>query len=169
MPRPIAGTYPPYFDNYIKLVDEQDVLEAFNQQQRILNEFFDNISEEKYGYAYAPGKWTLKELLQHVIDTERIFSYRALAISRKETASLPSFDENLYAENSFANNRSWQSLLEELKVVRLSTILLYNSFTTEMLQQSGVASDKPFIVNALGFTTVGHLYHHKNVIESRYL
>ncbi len=169
MPRPIAGTYPPYFDNYIKLVDEQDVLEAFNQQQRILNEFFDNISEEKYGYAYAPGKWTLKELLQHVIDTERIFSYRALAISRKETASLPSFDENLYAENSFANNRSWQSLLEELKVVRLSTILLYNSFTTEMLQQSGVASDKPFIVNALGFMTVGHLYHHKNVIESRYL
>ena len=92
----------PYYETYISLVKEPDLSDAFANQQEIVNYFFDAIDEEKAGYTYAPGKWTLKELLQHIIDAERIFSYRALAFARKETISLPGFDENEYAANSNA-------------------------------------------------------------------
>ncbi|HMJ47859.1 MAG TPA: DinB family protein [Ferruginibacter sp.] len=168
MPRPTPGTYFSYFDNYISKVPETDIKEAFKNQQELIDTYFDTIREEKSDYAYAQGKWTLKELLQHVIDTERIFSYRAIAIARKEKAPLPGFDENEYAENSDANKRSWKSLTDELKAVRKSTKLLFESFTDETLGNSGIASNNPITVNALGFTLVGHLYHHKKVIEERY-
>lgn len=169
MPKPTQGTYPIFFDNYIGHVKEEDLKEAFLNQQEVVDNFFHRISEEKSGYAYAPGKWTLKELLQHLIDTERIFNYRSLAFARKETASLPGFEEDLYAENSFANERTWHSLIDELKALRLSTVLLYNSFNTDMLNHSGICNNKPNTVIALGFATVGHLSHHVSIIESRYL
>ena len=107
--------------------------------------------------------------MQHVIDTERIFNYRSLAFARKEAASLPSFDENSYAANSNANARPWKDLVAELKAVRKTTEQLFDSFSDEVLNNSGIANNKPFTVNALGFTTIGHLYHHKKVIEERYL
>ncbi len=169
MSRPLTGTYPVYYETYISKVKEADVRDAFKNQRSVVDHFFDGISEEKAGYAYAQGKWTIKELLQHIIDAERIFSYRALAFSRKETASLPSFDENIYADNSFANERSWKSLVEEFKILRKSTELLFESFNTDMLNHSGIASNNPVTVNAIGFIIVGHLNHHKGVIETRYL
>ncbi len=169
MAKPTPGTYPVFFDNYISLVKEDELKNAFASQQEAVDNFFEKISEERSGFAYAPGKWTLKELLQHIIDTERIFNYRSLAFARKETASLPGFEEDSYAENSFANERTWKSLLEEIKAVRLSTVLLYNSFNTDMLNHSGVCNNKPNTVIALGFATVGHLAHHLSIIESRYL
>ena len=94
MPKPIEGTFPPYFATYINKVTEENVTEAFRNQQGIVDSFFDPITEEKANTSYAPGKWTLKELLQHIIDTERIFAYRSLSIARKEMNSLPGFDEN---------------------------------------------------------------------------
>lgn len=169
MPKPVKGTYPAYFDNYVSKVAENDFKEAFTNQQQVVNNFFDTISEEKSNHAYAAGKWTLKELLQHIIDAERIFSYRALAFSRKETTSLPSFDENLYADNSDANRRTWKSLTEEFKAVRITTEMLFDSFNSEMINQSGIANNNPVTVNAIGFIIVGHLNHHKDIIESRYL
>lgn len=169
MPKPTQGTYPVFFDTYIGQVKENELKAAFLKQQEVVDNFFQQISEEKSGYAYAPGKWTLKELLQHIIDTERIFNYRSLAFARKETASLPGFEEDIYAENSFANERTWNSLVEELKAVRLSTVLLYNSFNTAMLNHSGICNNNPNTVIALGFATVGHLAHHISIIESRYL
>ncbi len=168
MPKPATGTYPPYFDNYISLVKEDDLFEAFNNQQLLVSGYFDNIPETKTNTGYAEGKWSLKELLQHIIDTERIFNYRALCIARKETASLPGFDENLYAENSYANNRTWKSLCDEFKAVRKSTEFLYQGFTQEALMNSGIANNKPNTAIALGFTTIGHLNHHINIIEERY-
>lgn len=169
MPKPAQGTYPAYFENYVNQVPEVDLQAAFTNQDGIISGYFDRISEEKSMHAYASKKWTLKEMLQHLIDTERIFNYRALCFARKEIASLPGFDEILYADNSAANARNWMSLCEELKAVRKATILLYNSFNNEMLESSGLANNKPASVNSIGFITVGHLYHHKNVIESRYL
>lgn len=169
MPKPKPGTYLSYFDNYISQVPETELSEAFKNQREIVNSFFDSIDEERSNYAYAAGKWTLKELLQHVIDTERIFNYRSLSISRKEQASLPSFEENDYAANSNANKRSWKSLCDELKAVRKATEMLFNSFDEEMMNSSGLANNNPITVIAMGFITVGHLYHHKNIIESRYL
>ncbi len=169
MPKPLPGTFPVYFQNYIDQVAENNLDDAFKNQQQIIDTYFDSIPEEKTITAYEPGKWTLKELLQHVIDTERIFNYRSLAIARKETASLPGFDENDYAANSNANERSWQSLCEELKAVRKTTELLFNGFSDEAMLSSGLANKNPVTVIAMGFITVGHLYHHKKIIEERYL
>lgn len=168
MSKPEQGTYPKEFHNYISKVPEDDLIVAFQKQQQIVDEFFPSIVT-KADYAYAEAKWTLKELLQHIIDGERVFNYRALAISRKETISLPGFEENMYAANSNANARNWEDLCEELKAVRASTVYLYKSFNDSMLEQMGTANNNPVKVSAIGFTTVGHLYHHKKVIEERYL
>lgn len=169
MPKPFQGSYPAYFQNYISQVKEDDLEEAFKNQQEIIRDFFDAIPEEKTNTGYAAGKWSLKELLQHIIDTERIFNFRALSFARKEQASLPGFEENDYAANSNANARSWKSLCEELKVVRKSTEMLYDSFSEEALNTSGMANNNPTSVLAMGFINVGHLNHHKRIIEERYL
>ncbi|MEP7165042.1 MAG: DinB family protein [Ferruginibacter sp.] len=169
MSKPIESTFPAYFKKYIDQVKEDELNEAFKNQQQFVDTYFDSIPEEKTNTGYAPGKWSLKELLQHVIDTERVFNYRALAFARKETASLPGFDENDYAANSNANERSWKSLCEEFKIVRRSTELMFRSFSDEALQSSGLANNNPMSVLAMGFTTIGHVIHHKKVIEERYL
>lgn len=168
MPKPSPETYFAYFKRYVDLVPDEDLATAFSNQLTVIKDFLATISEEKSMYAYAPGKWTLKEVLLHITDTERIFNYRALAIARKETAPLPGFDENLYADNSNANNRSWQNLIDEFLAVRQSTQFLYDSFTDEMFASAGIASNNPLTVNSLGFTTLGHFYHHKKVVEERY-
>ena len=119
-------------------------------------------------HAYAEGKWTIKEVLQHLIDTERIFNYRAVCFARKEAASLPGFEENDYAANSNANSRTWQSLVGEFLAVRLGTEMMYNSFTEEMLSTAGKANNNEVTVGSIGFISIGHFYHHKKVIEERY-
>jgi hypothetical protein len=169
MSKPSITDYPQYFGRYINQVPEDDLEQAFSNQSNILPAFLSSIAEEKSLHTYAEGKWTLREMLQHIIDTERIFNYRALCISRKEIVSLPSFDENLYAANSNANIRSWQSLIDEFFHVRITTEDLYKSFTEEMLEQKGTANNKAINVVSIGFIAIGHVYHHKQVIEERYL
>lgn len=169
MPTPIEGTYPTYFSKYIATVPEIEIIAAFEAQQKLIDGYFYSIPENKYGFAYAAGKWTLKEVLQHLIDTERIMAYRALCIARKEKQNLLSFEENDYVANSKANNRSWQDLCEEFIAVRKSTFLLFKSFTEEQMQSSGTANSKSITVLALGFIIIGHFFHHKNIIEERYL
>lgn len=169
MPKPSPATYPPYFKKYVDQVPEEDLLTAFSNQLPVINDLLNSITEERSMYAYDTGKWTLKELLQHIIDTERIFNYRALCIARKETVSLPGFNENDYALNSNANNRNWKDLVEEFLAVRKSTVFLYESFSDEALSYSGISNNNPVTVISLGFITAGHFYHHKKVIEERYL
>ena len=169
MPKPLLASYPVYFQKYVSQVPEEDLLTAFQNQLPIIKEFLSKINEEKSAYAYAEGKWTLKEVLQHIIDTERIFNYRALCISRKETTSLPGFDENDYAANSNGNARKWQDMVEEFLTVRKGTEIMFTSFTAEMLETSGLSNNNPATVNSIGFTTLGHFYHHKKVMEERYL
>ena len=163
------SVYKNYFENYTSQVIEKDIISAFSNQEKILNNFLDLVTEEKSTCAYAEGKWTLKEMLQHIIDTERIFAYRALAIARKETATLPGFDENLYADNSNANSRTWDNLTQEIKAVRNSTKILFESFTEEMLQNNGNFSSSNGSANTLGFIIVGHVYHHIKIAKERYL
>lgn len=163
------SVYKNYFENYTSLVKENDVITALVNQQNTLDNFLQSVSEEKSTYAYATGKWTLKEMLQHIIDSERIFAYRALAIARKETATLPGYDENLYADNSEANLRTWAELSEEMNVVRKSTMLLFKSFSEKMLQQTGNFSSNNGSSHTLGLIIVGHIYHHINIAKERYL
>ncbi len=161
--------YADYFDRYTALVSERSISEAFNNQDAILDAFLGKVSEERAGYAYAPGKWTLKELLQHLVDCERIFAYRALAIARQDPADLPGFEENDYAANSMANKRSWATLTEEMKAVRTSTKLLFNSFKDEMMKATGTFNHNKGEVGKLGFIIVGHTNHHIKIGEERYL
>ena len=168
MAKPLPIDYPGYWHTYIKLVPEENLAEAFNKQTPIMRSFFSSISEEKSNFRYAPDKWTIKEVLQHVIDSERIFGYRALSFARKEQAHLPGFEENDYEKNSNANSRSWQSLANEFLIVRQSTHSLFNSFTDEMLASDGIANNLKLNVTGFGFLLIGHFYHHKKIVEERY-
>ena len=168
MSKPSPTTYPPYFQKYIDLVPDEELLSGFANQAVIIKNLLGNITEEKSVYAYAPGKWSLKDLLQHMIDTERIFCYRALCFARKEAFHLPGFDENEYAANASAKKRTWQSLKEEFIAVRNATELLFKSFSEEELLRSGIANNIPTSAVSMGFIALGHVYHHKKVIEERY-
>ncbi|UAY53166.1 DinB family protein [Ferruginibacter albus] len=169
MSKPSPSAYPGMFQEYVALVPEEDLADAFNKQTPIIRSFLSSISEEKSHLIYAPGKWSIKEVLQHIIDAERIFSYRALCFARKEKIALPGFEENDYAANSNADARSWQSLGNEFLIVRQSTHLLFNSFTPEMLQNEGKAWNYTITPEAVGFQLLGHFYHHKKIVEERYL
>lgn len=169
MSRPSQSDYPEYFHRYVQTVKEDDVSEALKNQLPVLENFLSEITEEKSSFSYEAGKWTLKELLQHCIDAERIFNYRALSIARKETAPLPSFDEDLYAKNSDGNLRSWSSLSNEMINLRISTNDLFKSFTDEMLQTGGIAGGKEITVLSLGFIITGHINHHISIVKERYL
>ncbi|MEP7109984.1 MAG: DinB family protein [Ferruginibacter sp.] len=159
---------PGYFQVYLDQVEEKELATAFTNQSQVIKDFLPSITEEKSMFAYAEGKWTLRELLQHIIDAERIFTYRALCFARKEATSLPGFDENDYAAASNANNRTWESLTAEFVSVRRSTILLFDSFTPEMLASTGTANNNSFPVAEIGFILIGHFNHHKKIIEERY-
>ena len=169
MSRPTPGTYPAYFENYISKVQASSVKEAIDTYGKILIDRFKALPAEKADYAYAADKWTLKEMLQHIIDTERIFAYRAVAISRKESIGLPGFDENSYAANSKANRRDWDSLLEEFSAVRNATDLLLKTFDEEQLSQQGTTNNNPTTVKAIAFIIYGHILHHLNIVNDRYL
>ena len=168
MSKPSPTSYPGYFQRYIDQVPEEDLATAFSNQRPTINEFLSSISEERSMHAYAEGKWTIKEILQHMIDTERIFCYRALCFARKEAASLPGFEENDYAANSNANSRTWQSMADEFLAVRNATELMFNSFSEDALATSGKANNNAVTVVSIGFISLGHFYHHKKVIEERY-
>ena len=169
MPKPLPTTYPVYFKNYVDQVPDEDLFTGFQNQSAVIKEFLNSITEERSNYAYDTGKWTIKEVLLHLTDAERIFNFRALCIARGETASLPGFDENTYAANSNANRRTWQNLVDEFLAVRSSTEFLYKSFTDEALAASGISNNNPATVISFGFTTLGHFYHHKKVLQERYL
>lgn len=169
MPRPATGTYPAYYETYISRVDAETATEAVEKYSNDIVKFWRNIPVEKEEYSYAEGKWTIKELVQHIIDAERVFAYRMLCIARKETISLPGFDENLYAANSNANARSWDDLLAELDCTRSSTNFLVLSLSEEQLQQQGIANGKPITANAIAYIVFGHILHHIRIVEERYL
>lgn len=159
---------PNYFDRYINLVDDVDVVEALEKYGQPFLEKERASLEQLSDEAYAPGKWTIKELLQHLIDAERIFAYRALRFARNDKTGLPGFDEDSYAKNAQAKTRTVDDLLEEFALQRRSNILLFNSFGQETLMREGTASGNSISVLALGFTMTGHIVHHMNIVKERY-
>jgi hypothetical protein len=169
MPKPIATEHAPYYTKYIDLVNEDDVHDGMNRQTALIESFFRSIPAAKADYAYAEGKWTVKQLLQHLIDTERVFAYRALWIARRSGTPLPGFDENKFADVADLSNRLMNELVDELLAVRKSSQLMFSSFTAVDIQQTGMANNNPLGVNAIGFVMLGHILHHKNILEERYL
>jgi len=162
--------YAIFYANYINAVsDEYDLVEELEISVHRLIRFVQNIPMDKFDYRYAEGKWTIKDILLHLIDAERIFAYRALRFARKDTTPLASFDENTYVDVAKASQRSIQDLLTEMSVVRQSTLALFKSFSEENLVETGTASNHPMSVRALGFVIIGHQNHHQRVFEERYL
>lgn len=158
-----------YFKRYTDQVTDNKLLLALENQDTVIKEVLTLISEEKAKYAYAPAKWTIKELLLHMIDTERIFCYRALCFARGEKAALPGFDENGYAANSFANERSWESLLQEFDLVRKHTKFLFQHFNKASMEVVGTAGVNSLSVEVIGFIIAGHFNHHISILKERYL
>ena len=158
-----------YYATYIDLVVNKDCVTSLQQSLQETLSFYKSIPEEKWLYSYAYKKWTVKEIVQHLMDTERVFAYRALCFSRKEKAELPGFDQDDYLAHSKVNSRSIDSLIEEYISIRNATITLYKSFSKEMLLQIGIASNSPLSVRAAGYIIEGHEKHHCNIIKERYL
>lgn len=163
--------YAPYYAQYIQGIEKngKSILDNLELSQSAFKKTFENLPVEKQNYAYAEGKWTLKELIQHIIDTERVFCYRALCFSRNDKTLLPGFDENLFVENAGVDGRNFEDLLAEMTVVRAGTIFLYKSFSEEALLRIGVGSGNERSVRALGYLFSGHQIHHLNTVKERYL
>jgi hypothetical protein len=164
-----AHEYNPYYKAYIEALGEVDLMKTMKQQVENYPQFLESIPEDKLTYSYADGKWTVAEILLHVLDSERVFQYRALRFARKDETPLPGFDQDIYIPNSGANQRSLESIIKEYKVIRNSTIALYETFEESTLKRKGVASNAAMSVGALGFIICGHQKHHRNIIRERYL
>lgn len=163
-------TYPPFFQTYISALagdyDLQDYLETSLEQ---FEELFYGFPEEKQAFRYAENKWSVKEVIQHMIDAERVFVYRALRFSRNDQTDLPGFDENSYVENYSVSDRTFDNLLDEFCLLRRSTISMYQNFKKPELKRFGHVDGNAISVAALGFICSGHVVHHLKVIRERYL
>ena len=169
MPRPTKNDYAEYYHNYVQEIDSDNITEVLQKQLNSTLELFKEIPEEKGNYTYASGKWSIKEVLGHCIDTERIFACRALCIARGEKKPLPGMEQDVYAKTGEFNNRSLKNLLDEYELMRKSNIILFNSFPQKALQNRGIASGNEVTVLGLMFIIAGHELHHINVLKERYL
>lgn len=164
-----SGECHPYYEPYLLTLGEVSLVNMLRNQLTNFPEFIECIPDKKLLYAYEEGKWTILEALLHVVDTERIFQYRALRFSRGDQTSLPGFDQEVFARNSNANVRSIGSIIKEYQATRNSTITLFESFDESTLRLLGTASNAKISVGALGFLIGGHQKHHRNIIRERYL
>jgi uncharacterized damage-inducible protein DinB len=167
--RPDPQTVPPFYKNYVELVKEMDLLDALRDSSKFLQDVLSGVPEQKGDYRYDTGKWTIKELLNHMMDAERIFAYRALRFSRNDQTPLPAFEENDYAPRANAHSRTMKQLGFEMQRLRATTIDLYSSFSEDMLMLEGTASNKRISVLNLGYIIAGHEMHHTKILQERYL
>jgi uncharacterized damage-inducible protein DinB len=167
--RPVTGTYPKFLETYISKIKEDNAHEALRNNTTHLFQFLDSIPEDKGDHAYAEGKWTIKQLLIHISDAERIFAYRALRFARGDEQQPLPFEEDDYAANCNAGKRTLKSVIEELKAVRQATIHLVDSFGGEELNKPGNTASGRTTVNAVIYAICGHSAHHMNVAKERYL
>jgi len=169
MQKPEPNEYAQYYQRYIDTIVSDDILKYFQLQIEEIISFFKNVNEELASFRYAEGKWMMKEVLAHIIDSERIFGYRALAISRGEKNSLPGYDDKKYISNGKYQNRSLESLITEYYHASSANLELFRSLDEEMLSQRGIASGNEITVRGLVFITVGHEKHHFEIIKTRYI
>lgn len=161
--------YASYFETYISYSKNMSIPGDFSTQMESCIAFFESVPVAKLDYRYQPEKWSIKDILLHLIDCERIFQYRALRISRSDKTPLPGFEENDYAVEANATSRTLESLLNEYKSVRKATFTLFETFSEEQLLKMGNASGKDISVRAIGYITLGHELHHIKIIKERYL
>lgn len=158
-----------YIQRYLDLIPSENWIEEMKSVGKQTLEIYETLSEEQANYAYAEGKWSLKILLQHLIDTEKVFAYRALRFSRKDQSLVSGFDEEAWALNSYAESRTLKSLIKEFKLTRKQSVIFFKNLPAEALQLSGKVNGNDIKVETIGKLTVGHNIHHLNIIKERYL
>jgi hypothetical protein len=168
MNRPEASEYADYYANYIAKVPGSDVLSILESQRLQMLQLFAGRSERDGSFRYAPGKWTVKEVLGHITDTERIFTYRALRFARADQTPLPGFEQDDYVRSGAFGERTLAGLSEEFGAVRSASIGLFRSFKEDVWVRRGMANEKEVTVRALAFITAGHQMHHRIILEERY-
>jgi hypothetical protein len=169
VPRPVEGDCAPYYFTYIsEIAADEDVLAVLAGLDRSTAALLAPLTEAQAGHRYAPGKWTVREVVGHVADSERVFAYRALSIARGDAAPLPGFEENEWAAVSNADRRPLVDLLAELRAVRAASLALFQGFGAAEWERSGTASGKPVTVRALPYIIAGHERHHLAVLRERY-
>ncbi len=166
--RPEASEYPPFYAGYVASVPGTDPVHALKIAGEEIAGIIARIPEDRGAYRYADGKWTIKTLLGHVIDAERIFSYRALRLARGDSTPLPGFDENEFAKTAGSDDRTIASLADEFAQVRASTVRLFASLPDDAWPRAGVVNNGHVTVRALGFIAAGHASHHLRVLRERY-
>jgi len=167
--RPLKTEYAAYYDKYVSKVPQGDLMEILSAQLTSAENLFGGITEEKSKYRYAEGKWSIREVLGHIIDTERIFAYRALRFSRNDKTALPGFEQDDFVPNSNHDNTLLKDLLEEFILVRKANLKMFASFSYEMWTRIGIASENAMSVRALAYNLAGHFIHHVAVVEEKYL
>jgi hypothetical protein len=166
--RPSPGTYPAYYEHYLQLVKEDNIIDALKNGQSFAQTFISGIAETSAAYAYAEDKWSVKEVISHILDTERILAYRALRFARLDPQQPLSFDQNAYVKNAELDSRHLSDLLKEFETIRLSSRSLFETFSNKALVQKGMTGAGETTVLALGFMICGHANHHLNVLKERY-
>ncbi len=169
MERPALNEYSPFYQKYIDKVPEGDIIFILEHSKQQLLTLLENTPTDKYAYRYAEGKWSMKETLLHMIDAERIFSYRALRIARNDQTPLSGFDQDVYVPESEATQRTWQSIVDEYKAVRDASIHLFKNISKEASLRRGVVSSAVISVRALAYITAGHELHHLQLFIEKYL
>lgn len=168
MPKPPISEIPPFYQGYVEKVQYDDLIPALINSGNETIDFLKSIPEASGDYRYADDKWSIRQVIAHMIDAERVFAYRALRFSRNDQTKLPGFEENDWATNANAENRKLYKLIEEFNNVRASTVDLFASFNQEMLARKGSANKVEMSVNAIGFVIVGHETHHRKILNDRY-
>ena len=167
---PQPDEYAPFYANYVNKAGAQgNVLETLEHLKDSTWKFLTALGEEKANFTYAEGKWTMKQLVSHMIDAERIFAYRVLCFSRGEQQALPGFDENEYVEQADLSGQTLRELANEFRILREANLFLFKSLNEAQLLNAGIANGKPVSVRALLFITVGHELHHLDIMKERYL
>ncbi len=169
MPRPDLSRVPEFYHGYISKTKGDDLMTALRNSSSELFSLLNSVPKEKHDYRYADNKWTIKEVVQHMLDGERVFSYRALRFARKDETPLPGFDENLFAQTAKADRRNWNDMVDEFAALRKANEAMFASFDNEQLESSGVASERSIYVLGIGFIVAGHVNHHCQIIKERYL
>jgi uncharacterized damage-inducible protein DinB len=168
MTRPQTTEAAPYYFKYTDLVSDDEIVPAMQSQMSATLQFLEGISDEQSLYSYAPGKWTIREVLNHVNDGERVFVGRAFWFARGFPDPLPSFEQEVAVQAAHANNTPWSELVEEFRTVRLATLSFFKTMPEEAWSRTGVASGNPFTVRSLAYIIAGHVTHHTQILREKY-
>ena len=166
---PQENEFAPYYKGYIAQIESTDIVKYLSDNDKMIQEFYGSIPKDKWDVKYDVGKWTVKEVLQHIIDTERIFAYRMLRIGRKDYAPLIGFDQNVYARNVDCEKIAPEKLMKEFRLVRHSTLAFLENLDASNWKNIGIASESSVSCRALAYMIAGHEKHHRQILKKRYL